>query len=73
MITIIFYKFIKKPNELYGKPIIEYKHFHNFKRVLDYSREKHVINKKENYYVKREPYKIILHDGTTYYWSDFCR
>ena len=72
-ITITFKKFIRKPNELFGEPVMETKAFNDFHKVIEYSREKLIKTTTEHYYIRREPYTILLHDGRVLKWSDFTK
>ena len=71
--TIIFNKFVRKANEPFREPIMEIKTFNNFNKVIEYSRDKHIKTRVENYYIRREPYKIILYDGSVLKWSEFTK
>jgi hypothetical protein len=71
--TIIFNKFVRKANEPFREPIMEIKTFNHFNKVIEYSRDKHINTRVENYYIRREPYQIILYDGSVLKWSDFTK
>jgi hypothetical protein len=72
-LTITFHTFKRLLGEPYGEHVIETRYFTDFNKVIEYTREKHIRNNNENYYIKRIPHHITLADGKVLLWSEFTQ